>query len=132
MTWVRRVVFDTSTLVSAAIRFESIPNQALTYAFEHSQLCATEHTLAELEGVLQRGKFQRYLSVEMRQSFIALVRKNALLFQVEQADHEECNHLAETRKTPSFWRLRLWRMRLQSSAATMTYCRCTLGAALRC
>jgi putative PIN family toxin of toxin-antitoxin system len=88
MTWVRRVVFDTSTLVSSAIRFESIPNQALTYALDHRQLCATEHTLAELEGVLQRGKFQRYLSVEMRQSFISLVRKNALLFQVEQADHQ--------------------------------------------
>jgi uncharacterized protein len=47
---------------------------------------AFRSTLTELEQVLQRDKFDRYLNAETRQAFVALVRQYAHLFAVAQAD----------------------------------------------
>lgn len=57
----RRVVFDTSTLISAALRPHSVPFQALHSAFRFCDVCASRQTLAELKAVLIRAKFRRYL-----------------------------------------------------------------------
>lgn len=77
------MVFDTSTLVSAALRVGSMPYQALLHAFGACDVCASEQTLTELERVLERGKFDRYLDRTSRRKFAALVRRNALLFDVQ-------------------------------------------------
>jgi predicted nucleic acid-binding protein len=50
---VKRVVFDTSTLIGAALHPESTPKRALTHAFVHWHVCASAETLAELETVLE-------------------------------------------------------------------------------
>jgi putative PIN family toxin of toxin-antitoxin system len=42
-------------------------------------LCATTETLAELERVLDRDRFDRYLDWESRRAFAALIRRNAHL-----------------------------------------------------
>ena len=59
MSRIRRVVLDTSTLVSAALRIGSVPHQALMQALASCDVCASAETLAELEQVLEREKFDR-------------------------------------------------------------------------
>ena len=86
MTVVRRVVLDTGMLVSAALRVGSVPNQVLFKAVGSCELCASVATLAELEQVLKRKKFDRYLDADTRLSFVVLIRRHVHLFAVEDAD----------------------------------------------
>jgi putative PIN family toxin of toxin-antitoxin system len=79
---IRRVVFDTSTLVSAALRVGSVPHQALMKALATCDVCASVATLAELGTVMGRRKFDRYLAREVRLSFVALITRQAHLFVV--------------------------------------------------
>ena len=78
-----RVILDTSTLVSAALRIGSLPHQALARALGSCHLCASAETLAELEQVMNREKFDRYLDLESRRAFVALVRRNVQLFAAD-------------------------------------------------
>ncbi len=82
----QRVVFDTSTLVSSALRPDSIPYQALLKAFRYSTLCVSKETLEELREVLARDKFSRYLNEDARRQFIRLIEGNARLFIVHDRD----------------------------------------------
>lgn len=84
----QRIVMDTSTLVSAALRIGSIPHQALLEALASCDLCASAETLAELEGVLDRGKFDRYLARASRSEFVALMRRHVHLFAVQNTSLE--------------------------------------------
>ena len=86
MIRLRRLVIDTSTLVSAALRVDSIPHQALLKAFGSCDICASAETLTELQLVLDRKKFDRYLDRESRRAFVALIRRHAHLFAVQNAD----------------------------------------------
>lgn len=83
-----RVVFDTSTLVSAALRLGSIPHRALAQAFSVGEVCASVSTLSELDEVLRRPKFDRYQSAEVRQAFVDILRLHAALFMVSAVDEE--------------------------------------------
>lgn len=89
MSRFRRVVFDTSTLVSAALRVGSVPHLALVQAFAAGEVCVSASTLAELEGVLRRRKFDRYQPPEVRQEFTALLRRHASLVSVSAADEAQ-------------------------------------------
>jgi len=84
MSFDRRIVIDTGVLVSAAIRPESVPALALEKALLHFEVCASEETLAELETVLLREKFDRYAPQAMRQSFIDGFRRQALVLAASQ------------------------------------------------
>ena len=86
MSVLRRVVLDTRTLVSAALRIGSVPHQALLKALGSCELCASSATLHELEQVLMRDKFDRYLDAKTRLSFVALMRQHTHLFGVLEAD----------------------------------------------
>ena len=77
------MVFDTSTLVSAALRIGSTPHRALSCAFSGSALFVSVLTLAELEEVLSRSKFDRYQLPKVRASFAALIRQHATLLDVQ-------------------------------------------------
>lgn len=57
-----RFVFDTNTLISAALFARSIPRQALDRAMQQGKLLTSEACLAELNQVLHRPKFARYLT----------------------------------------------------------------------
>jgi putative PIN family toxin of toxin-antitoxin system len=80
----QRVVFDMSTLVSAALRQDSIPYQALMRAFCSFQICISEETLGELKEVLTRDKFIRYLNREDSLLFIGLIEDKARLFRMDE------------------------------------------------
>ncbi|MBW7902703.1 MAG: putative toxin-antitoxin system toxin component, PIN family [Rhodocyclaceae bacterium] len=84
MSFARRVVFDTGVLVSAAILPESIPALAFEKALLHFELCISTATLAELETVLGRAKFDRYATTALRREFIDGYRRHARLVAVDQ------------------------------------------------
>jgi uncharacterized protein len=81
-----RVVLDTSTLVSAALRVGSVPYQALTLALSEADVCACVPTLTELDTVLMRSKFDRYQPGAIRKAFAAVIRKRCSLFEVAAED----------------------------------------------
>jgi predicted nucleic acid-binding protein len=60
----------------------------LLKALASCDLCASTETLDELEQVLDRDKFDRYLDRELRRSFVALMRRHMHLFAVQDADRE--------------------------------------------
>lgn len=82
MSGFRRVVLDTSTLVSAALRVGSVPHQAFSRAAAQGELCFSQHTLAELDTVLMRPKFDKYLPPDLRREFLGLVHELAVLVPV--------------------------------------------------
>jgi putative PIN family toxin of toxin-antitoxin system len=84
----QRVVLDTSTLVSAALRIGSIPHQVLLKALATCDVCASVETLGELERVLNREKFDRYLDRASRSEFVALIRRHVHLFAVQSTGLE--------------------------------------------
>lgn len=61
-----RVVLDTNVLVSATLFPESIPRQALRKAYGDCEVVFSEETIAELNTVLLRDKFNRFMSVNER------------------------------------------------------------------
>lgn len=83
---IRRVVFDTSTLVSAALRPDSIPYQAFHRALRFCDVCASKETLDELRKVLARDKFRRYLPDRVARQFVRMIENNARLFEVRDLD----------------------------------------------
>jgi hypothetical protein len=81
----RRVVFDTSTLVSAALRVGSVPHQAVRQAISQGDVFVSAETLSELEQVLLRPKFDRYLPPDARRAFVDWVRAFAVQVAVSAA-----------------------------------------------
>jgi predicted nucleic acid-binding protein len=84
MSFARRIVIDTGVLVSAAICPESVPALALEKALLQFEVCACDDTLAELETVLQRSKFDRYVAPDVRREFVAGLRHRVARIAVMQ------------------------------------------------
>ena len=78
-----RVVFDTSTLIGAMLKPNSVPRHALLRAVDRCQICATDATLEELRTVLQRPKFERYLALAQRLNFLDLVMRYVHRMEVD-------------------------------------------------
>ena len=83
---VKRVVMDTSTLVSAVLLPQSTPRQAFLKGLASGVLCVSPATLIEMEFVLMRKKFDRYLDQKTRLDFLAMYRTHARLFPVSEAE----------------------------------------------
>ena len=73
-----RVVFDTSTLVRAAILPNSIPDQALSHVILQHCLCASAETLNEIGRVLRQQKFDRYIGLDSRIEFFQKLCRDSL------------------------------------------------------
>jgi uncharacterized protein len=68
------VVVDASTLVSAALKADSLPERALLRAVnEPNRLLLSQEVEDEYREVLFRKKFDRYVSIEQRQRILDLV-----------------------------------------------------------
>lgn len=98
-----RVVIDTSTLIGAILRPSSVPRQAFLAAVRFFELCVSHATLNELGEVLQRPKFDRYVPLQERLDFFALVALHSRLWDVDEKSEQTLKVRAVTRKTPSFW-----------------------------
>ena len=89
----RRVVIDTSSLVSAAIRPESIPAQAFRKALDTSLICTSGQHLGELEKVLRRPYFDNYVALDARLKLLEAVRLQASHFDVQEVVIESLAHV---------------------------------------
>lgn len=77
------VVVDTNVLISAALRPQSVPWQVFAYTLAAGRLVVCDQTLAELEDVLQRSKFDRLATRERRASILALIRERGVPVAVQ-------------------------------------------------
>ena len=65
-----RLVIDTNVLISAALVPASAPAQCVDWALAHAVLLFSPGTFEELQTRLWRPKFDRYLSLEQRQTIL--------------------------------------------------------------
>jgi putative PIN family toxin of toxin-antitoxin system len=79
---IRRIVLDTSTLVSAALRPDSTPDQAVTYALTRAEVFCSPSTFHELETVPARPKFNVYVDAESRRRFVKIIRARSTEIEV--------------------------------------------------
>jgi len=78
-------VLDTNTLVSAVLFEHSTPGQALRRALKRGEVLVSPSTLEELAEVLQREKFDRYVTAAEREEFLeAFVERVTLIEPTEE------------------------------------------------
>ena len=77
MSGSRRYVFDTNALVSAVLFEGGKPSQALRLALQKGTVLLSQPTFEEVDEVLAREQFGRYLPLEDRAAFVeALVERS--------------------------------------------------------
>jgi putative PIN family toxin of toxin-antitoxin system len=75
-----RCVFDTNVLVSALLFQRSVPAQAVFAGLDAGEILLSETLVNEIDEILQRTKFEPYVSAEQREEFlIALVQSGTLV-----------------------------------------------------
>jgi len=72
-----RTVIDTGVIVSALLLPRGVPRQAYDAAAARGKLLVSEETVAELDEVLLRPKFDKYVSQESRLEFLAAMVQEA-------------------------------------------------------
>jgi uncharacterized protein len=79
-----RVVFDTNVLVSALLFERSVPAQAMFAAMDAGEILLSETLVNEINEILQRKKFERYISAEQREEFLIALVQSAALIEIEE------------------------------------------------
>jgi putative PIN family toxin of toxin-antitoxin system len=74
------IILDASTLIGAAIRRGSVPDQAVRQAFASDGVAVSEATLAELLDVLSRPRLARFIDPELRDEMLALLDAFGVFF----------------------------------------------------
>lgn len=77
-----RVVPDTNVVVSAALFPQSPPGEVVDYAMRQRAIIASAATLAELNDVLLRPRFERYLQESRRLEFLQHLEQEAELVAI--------------------------------------------------
>ena len=83
-----RLVVDTNVFVSAIILPLSLPRRAVDQALDNGVLLFSAATIAELEEVLRRPKFDRYVIREERQFFLSQLASTGEFVQIIQLVRE--------------------------------------------
>jgi uncharacterized protein len=81
MTTEHRWVFDTN--VSALLFENSIPGRAFLHAIGSGTILQSRETLQELQEVLSREKFDKYVTPEERDAFLVRLTQTAVLGRVD-------------------------------------------------
>lgn len=84
-----RIVIDVNVIVSALLFYNSSPRKALDIIKESHQILMSESIFSELENVLNRPKFNKYITLGERQEFLREF-KEKLLFVVVTEIIEDC------------------------------------------
>ena len=79
-----KFVFDTNTIVSALLLPDSKPRQALDRAQDRGKILISMPALLELNEVIARKKFDKYISEEKRKEFLAALVKQAEFLEVNE------------------------------------------------
>jgi putative PIN family toxin of toxin-antitoxin system len=74
------IVFDTSTLVSAAFRRNGVPSQAVRRALAMDRIAVSEAVMTELLDVLHRPRLARFLDPGLRTELIGQLLALGALF----------------------------------------------------
>lgn len=77
-----RCVFDTNILISALLFPNSKPDRAVRYGLENGSVLISLEMLEELNEVLGRKKFDRYLTIEEREEFLATFVERTVLIEI--------------------------------------------------
>jgi putative PIN family toxin of toxin-antitoxin system len=85
MTNKGRFVFDTSILVRAALISASTAGQAFRKARQLGEILSSVPTAEELNEVLNRDKFSRYITSEERERFLAAFLRVAVVVEISEA-----------------------------------------------
>jgi len=75
-------ICDTNVFLSALLSKKSIPYKVVSHLLEKRTLALSQETLAELEDVLSRKKFDRFISKETRQTFMENIKRNAVFYDI--------------------------------------------------
>lgn len=84
MTNKLRAVFDTSIVVSAVLLPRSVPRQAFDRVQEQGKILISVATVAELNEVLRRQHFDKYVREAQRLEFLAALIREAELVDVTE------------------------------------------------
>jgi putative PIN family toxin of toxin-antitoxin system len=79
-----RVVIDTGVAISAVLLPRSVPRQAFDLASARGRLLVSAATIAELDDVFRRPKFDKYVSQEKRLEFLAALAREAETVEVAE------------------------------------------------
>ena len=79
-----RCVFDTNVLISALLFDKSKPAQAFFAILSNGEVLVSADTISELNEVLSREKFDKYLTEEARELFLRSLLQNARLVEVHE------------------------------------------------
>ncbi|WP_228039276.1 putative toxin-antitoxin system toxin component, PIN family [Dolichospermum sp. LEGE 00240] len=77
-----RIVIDTNCFVSRLLTPNSITAQVVRKAVDNHYILVSSETLAELENILSRKKFDSYVSSENRQKFILYLKNIAEIVDI--------------------------------------------------
>lgn len=77
-----RAVLDVNVVVSALLLADSAPRKALDGVVRHGRLLLSVPVFVELDEVLRRPKFERYLPEELRLEFLAALVREAELVEL--------------------------------------------------
>jgi len=77
-----RFVFDTNTIVSAFLFYQSTPGRALQAAIDKGELLLSIEVAEELGEVLRRNKLDRYLRKKVREEFLKVLIQDAVFMEI--------------------------------------------------
>lgn len=83
-----RVVFDTNVIVSALLFEQSEPGQAFYWTLDHAEFLISQPVIEELNEVLSRKKFDRYLHWDERELFLKALLKESKFVEPDQQIRE--------------------------------------------
>lgn len=82
-----RVVFDTNVIVSATLFIDSIPGQVFLEVLNNGTILMSRSLARELSLVLGRDKFDRYVSHEQRDEFLASLIRESEPIEITESIH---------------------------------------------
>lgn len=85
-----RFVFDTNAIISAALLKQSVSRQAFDKALDEGEILLSVETIDELNRVLMRADFARYVTEEERLGFLALLLRERSLIPTDSLRKHRC------------------------------------------
>ncbi|AFZ11706.1 protein of unknown function DUF132 [Crinalium epipsammum PCC 9333] len=79
-----RYVVDTNVIISALLFETSKPAKVFKYALKNGEILLSVELLEELNNVLRREKFNRYVTSEEREEFLETLVDRAILVEITE------------------------------------------------
>ena len=79
-----RYVFDTNVIVSALLFEQSVPGRAFHEAIDQGEILLSQALVQELNDVLCREKFNRYLRPYERERFLQVLVQEGTLIEIDR------------------------------------------------